>query len=414
MKKIWFFIVKYLSNIKDKGNYSIKNTTVAHGIIYTLPLLGFVLLISPVASVLGGIYAKYFGFSLTTIATVIFAARLFDAVTDPVVGYYSDRIREKTGTRKPIVFLGALFLVVCSYFLFVPSAETGTGYFVLWYMAFYLAYTLFYVPYMAWASEFTESSNDKTLIFSFIAAVNQVGGMFFYLLPLLPFFPTAEVTPEILKVSVFLGGVLLLLGLLAALRSVPNGSDGVAIPIEHKHSCKESRYSSLIYTVLDISSKLIRNRPLIVFIVTFMCLGVGVGMWMGMFFLFVDAYLQLGFLFSEVSLWGLVIGVLAVPVWYRISLILGKKKALFIVVALLFIVFLYTGCFRPEFHGFSALLALNMLMMFSMAGMNVIALPMLCDIIDYGKLKYASECGGLYFSIYGLMTKVQIDRKSTV
>ena len=68
---------------------------------YAIPSIGMALISSPVTPVLGGIYAKHFGLSLAAIASVMLIARIFDAVTDPVIGYYSDRWRIRTGSRKP-------------------------------------------------------------------------------------------------------------------------------------------------------------------------------------------------------------------------------------------------------------------------------------------------------------------------
>ena len=49
-----------------------------------------------------------------------------------------------------------------------------------------------------------------------------------------------------------------------------------------------------------------------------------------------------------------------------------------------------------------------MLMTFAGGSMRVIAAPMLCDMIDYGRLKDGAERSALYFSIQALMTKVQV------
>ena len=153
---------------------------------YVAPNIGLVLLAAPLA-VLGGIYAKYFGLSLTTIGTVMLVARLSDALTDPLVGYYSDRQRSKTGTRKPLILTGAIALVPCSYFLLVPPEGVSIVYFIVWYLAFYLAMTLFSIPYMAWANEFTETSEDKTLVFSLVGILTSVGGAMFMYYPCYPF-----------------------------------------------------------------------------------------------------------------------------------------------------------------------------------------------------------------------------------
>ena len=140
-----------LSAITNTQNSKVGIWTKA--LAYAMPHIGITLLTIPVAMVLGGIYAKYSGLSLTAIGTVMLVARLFDAVTDPLIGYCSDRKRVQTGTRKPFIVLGALALAPCSYFLFVPHEGVSIAYFTFWYLAFYLALTIFWIPYMAWANE---------------------------------------------------------------------------------------------------------------------------------------------------------------------------------------------------------------------------------------------------------------------
>ena len=78
--------------------YNLQKGIWLKALAYVAPQLGFSLLFAPVITVLGGIYGKYYGVSLTTIATVMLVARIFDAVTDPLIGYYSDRLRARTGT----------------------------------------------------------------------------------------------------------------------------------------------------------------------------------------------------------------------------------------------------------------------------------------------------------------------------
>jgi Na+/melibiose symporter-like transporter len=139
-----------------------------------------------------------------------------------------------------------------------------------------------------------------------------------------------------------------------------------------------------------------------------MCLGIGAGMWLGMFFIYADTYLQQGEVFAEISLWGMVLGAVAVPVWYRATLMMGKRNAWLTGMGILTTVFFCTSLLSPEGTGFYALFALNMLMLFGMASMGVIAGPMLCDAIDYGRLKDHVERNAVYFSIYTLLTKMQM------
>ncbi|MDC0000209.1 MFS transporter [Porticoccaceae bacterium] len=130
-------------------------------------------------------------------------------------------------------------------------------------------------------------------------------------------------------------------------------------------------------------------------------------MWMGMFFIYVDSYLKLGEEFAKISLWGMGIGAIAVPIWYRLSLYFGKRKAWLTGMTILTGVFFCTSLLSPEGSGFYELFALNMLMVFGSGSMAVIAGPMLCDAIDYGRLKDHVERNAVYFSIFSLLTKMQ-------
>ena len=57
----------------------------AYYLAYSAPAIASACLIAPIG-VVQGVYAKYFGLPLSTIALVILCARCFDAISDPVVG----------------------------------------------------------------------------------------------------------------------------------------------------------------------------------------------------------------------------------------------------------------------------------------------------------------------------------------
>ena len=58
------------------------------------------------------------GIAAFTAGVIIFAARMYDLITDPVMGYISDRTRSRWGRRYPYLLLGALALSSpCSTFL---------------------------------------------------------------------------------------------------------------------------------------------------------------------------------------------------------------------------------------------------------------------------------------------------------
>ena len=371
---------------------------------FVAPQIGVALLMGPVV-VLSGVYAKYYGLSLTTIATVMLIAKLFDAASDPLIGYCSDRHKTKNGSRKPFILAGGLLLVPCSYFLFLPPITVGGLYFAFWYMAFYFALTLFNVPYLAWANEFTKNSQEKTLVFSFVSLASQGGNALFYCIPFFPFFISSEITPEILYAAVLVGGVLLTGGTYVALKFVPDGD----LPLINAKNLEDSiNKDSIIKKFNSVFISLIKNTSFTLFITANLCVGLGAGLWAGIFFIYVDSYLLLGELFAKLSLWGIFFGVLSIPIWYRLSLRWGKRNSWLAAMSLLAVMFIFLGFLRPEISVFNTLLAVNMLIVFSITSISVIAFPLLCDVVDYAKLKDRVERNALYFSIFALMTKAQM------
>ncbi|MDB4032586.1 MFS transporter, partial [Porticoccaceae bacterium] len=167
----------------------------SHCLTYAMPVMAVHFLYGPVA-ILQGIYAKYFGVALTTIASVILIARLFDAFSDPLIGYVSDSYCRRVGNRKPFIVFGAILLVVSSYFLYVPidpelvTSDTRISkmYFLGWFLAFYLSFTLFEIPHLAWGGEIAKNSLQKNSIYTFRTLFMFLGHILFFLLPLLPVF----------------------------------------------------------------------------------------------------------------------------------------------------------------------------------------------------------------------------------
>jgi len=371
-------------------------------VAFVMPQVGVVLLLGPVIAVLGGFYAKYYGLSLTSIAMVILVARIFDAITDPLIGYYSDRWRLKTGSRKPLILVGALLLSPSAYFLFVPPSDVSALYFAFWYMTFYLGLTLFMIPYMAWAHEFTETPKDKAMVFSAMNIAGQTGSALFYVLPLLPFFITTDISPEVLKATAYVGTVLFLPGLYLAFKFVPDGAVHEAAAPEVQNP------PSLVQQAWQTVQELINNRPFLLFVWMSIFFGLAAGLWAGLLFIFIDAYLNLGEKFAEMSLWGMVCGALAIPFWYRIVVRWGKRIPWLVGTAVLLMVFFATGFLDAGYSGYLSILMLYLTFTFCAASTAVVAGPILCDIIDYGCYQTGHERSGIYFAMQGLLIKIQL------
>ena len=366
---------------------------------FSAPSVGLMFLVAPI-SIVQGIYAKYFGVPLTTLAGILLLCRLFDAFSDPLIGYFSDRYRARTGTRKPFVLVGGLLLIVCSYFLFVPPDNVSTTYITFWMISFYAVYTLNSIPAYAWGGEMSSYSEERARIFSVLTFANKIGALLFYLVPFLPLFTTTEMTPETLKVSVIIGAILIIPGLYVALRYPPNG------PPVRVGKVEKEKKSSVSFKVFI--SVLKRNKPFQIFVAAYMCVGLGAGMYLGLFFIFVDSYLGMGEDYAKLYLLSMVAGLISIPLAYKAITLVGKKWTWGILLFLLVLSIFYSGQLRPGEDVFLTLLILKIIVYVCMAILPMITLSLLNESIDYGLLSNKTELRGLYFSIYSLLLKFEM------
>lgn len=371
---------------------------------YAAPHMTTVWLIAPIG-IVQGIYAKHYGISLTAIAAVLFAARLFDAVTDPLVGYLTDRFHKRFHTRKPIILVGGVLFIISGYFVYVPPAQVSTDYLLIWLLAIYLAWTLFEVPHLAWASELAPSGTDKTKIFCYRHVADYMGVAFFYCIPLLPFFATSEITPVTLKISVIIASISMLLLLFLSLKTVPDNPDylqrkpSVGFASMGKVNLSRSQQCDLPATRI-IYQSLIKNRPLAILLAGYVLIGLANGMWFGLIYIFVDAYLGMGNQFSQMFLLAYLIGMMATPGWSKVALTIGKKKAWAIAVALMILSFIYTGTLERGQVEFFDLLFLKVLQTLGFACVGVVVPALLSEIADYCELKSGQVTSATLFSLY--------------
>ena len=118
----------------------------------------------PLYVYLPAFYADELGLGLATVGAALFAARLLDALSDPLIGELSDRSRSRLGRRRPWLLLAAPLLLGSTWLLFVPEGAVGGAYLLLWSALAYLAWTLMLLPYAAWGAELAAGSHERSRI----------------------------------------------------------------------------------------------------------------------------------------------------------------------------------------------------------------------------------------------------------
>ena len=375
----------------------------AQGLLYALPVLATTFLGNAIA-VLQGIYAKDFGLALTSIAMVLLVSRVFDAVTDPLIGFCSDWYRARGGSRKPFIVVGSVLFIISAYFLYIPPDDVSVRYFLVWYLAFYFSLTLFEIPHMAWANDLSISSQDNTRFYSWRTLMASIGLMAFFVLPLLPVFETTAITPETLRWSVFVAGCLLTVLVVICVRKLPASNS----PIISSSSGDASEARLKKESVTQIWLSIRHNPSLLLFLLAFVCWGFGVGMSIALLFLFIDSYLGLGAVFAGLYVISHVFSISSVGLWAVLANRWGKHAVWGIAMALLGIGMFGLGFMSPDHVSpFFLLLCLTPLYCGYAAG-SVIAPSLLADIIDYTTWKFERDRAGTYFALYGLIGKTNI------
>lgn len=109
-------------------------------------------------------YAQALGMSLTAVGALLLVARLWDLITDPLVGYLSDYTPAHWGRRKSWIVASAPLIAGSVWLLFNPPAAVGNGYLILAAMAVYVAGTMNVVPMGAWGAELSSNYHQRSRI----------------------------------------------------------------------------------------------------------------------------------------------------------------------------------------------------------------------------------------------------------
>lgn len=99
--------------------------------------------------------------------------RIFDGITDPIMGVISDNTRSRWGRRKPFIVLGTLLMAISMPLVFSFnqswSVQQVTAWMVGAFLFIYFAQTIFNIPYQSMLLESSPDSHERTNMAAFSA-----------------------------------------------------------------------------------------------------------------------------------------------------------------------------------------------------------------------------------------------------
>ena len=142
----------------------------------------------PVAAFIPNYYGQDLGVSLTAVGTIWLLARMFDAISDPLIGWLSDRTETRWGRRRIWMVAAVPIMMLAIYKLFMPVAPVTELYLLSWLVALWTGWTMLFIPYYAWAAELSSDYNERTRITGWRAWLGMAANVISKLIPVLAIF----------------------------------------------------------------------------------------------------------------------------------------------------------------------------------------------------------------------------------
>ncbi len=189
--------------------------------------------------------------------------RLYDALTDPIMGFISDNTKSKWGRRRPYIFAGAILSGIFYILLWQLNPEDSQTYnfwyFLIFSLIFLTGNTIYATPLVGLGYEMTSDYNERTRLMAFSQTMGQIAWM------IVPWFwviiadPTVFATQAegVNQLAFYVGAACIILGVLPAFFCK-------GIDASNMENRKEINFSTLLSNVKDlfISIKQVsKNKP---------------------------------------------------------------------------------------------------------------------------------------------------------
>ena len=351
-------------------------------------------------------YTDYVGLGAGLVAWSLLFARMFDAVTDPLIGWVSDHTNTRIGRRRPWIIGASIPLAFAFYFLFTPPVVAdptqSQGYLLFYmltlYILVYFVWTIGAVPYYSLGAELTDDYHERVKVI----AVREMCALTGLLM--------ATVLPAYL-IYQFGGreGYSLMGGILGAAAALFLLTSGLVSRerVEFRGRESMSPYVGWITTF--------RNDHFRRLLVAFFCSAVAgaipatLVIYMSVYIIGTPAWWTESIpgwmpTWSYYLLLYFVSGICSLPFWNRAAVWWGKRNTWAVAIALATIS--SAACWW--LHEGSILYFSILLVCGGISFGNYLTLPpsMVADIIDYDEVSTGRRREGAYFAIWAFVTKL--------
>ncbi len=387
----------------------LKNTTIAG---YGAAFFGYGFVTQMFASYLVFYATVILKISGSVIGLIISLSIVWDAVSDPVMGYISDNTTSRLGKRHVYILVGSILLTIVNTFLWQVSLDASDLVKFIWILASVFLIktfvTVFVTPYAALGAELSTDYNERTKIQTvktvyFLVSLMLVTAvsMFVFFVPTVAY-PVGQLNPIAYKNMGYTASILMLVtGLItyfstkkyAHINPVKSGQKLELLHfikiIKYSFTNKEFRIVFLGYLFTNIASAIIGVIGLHTFTYTFQMNNYKIGV-------------VLAVQFS--------VCVIAQPIWLKISKVLEKKDALLwgLKISILGCLILMTLVFFREqvIIRYEFLIVYAAVIGFGTSGLFSIPLSMVADTVDLQEEETDERNEGIFYGMLNFGYKI--------
>lgn len=331
-------------------------------------------------------YADVMRLDPVLVAVALGIGKLWDAVIDPLMGYWSDTTRSTWGRRRPYVLVSALPMGIFYYLLYSPPKVEGLTlffYLLAVSMLMYTFFTGFAVPYLAWGAELAEDYHERTEVVQVRALFGVIGGALGATLQ------HAESRDGFSERAVLLAGVVFLAALFSGVFVKDRGRDRLP-------DASLAHFSAGMW-------KTFSNREFTITFFTFCLMTIAISLGQGLQLYVVKYWLDLNHYFPWLVATFVLSLAFSFPFWLELSRRVGKRRALMCGLALGVVAPFGWVVVQPGQLG--AMLAF-MVVGGAVSGSLPLAMSLATDVVDLDELRTGEQRAGAYFGIwaFGLKT----------
>ncbi|VGO13100.1 Glucuronide carrier protein [Pontiella desulfatans] len=333
--------------------------------------------------------------------------RIFDAVSDPMLGYISDNTRSRWGRRRPFIFTGALIAgLIFALMWQLPEGHSQPFYFWTFMVAsilFFLAYTVYATPFVAFGYEMTPDYHERTRLHAFANTVGQLawlGVPWFYAIMASSLFRDTVHGARVL--AVWVGVIVAILGIVPAIfcrekQTVPpKAAEGLLENMAEFLKGIGTTFKCGPFVKLCGATFLVFNG---------FQLGMSFSLYVMIYYLFSGNDSQAGKLMGTFGSLTAIFTLCVIPLTGWIATRIGKRKTFLITISLSIVGYAikWVG-YNPD-HPYWLLFSAP-LVAFGTGALFTLMGSMISDVCDYDELQTHQRREGVFGAIYWWMVKV--------